>query len=126
MPRIPNTAMGAMRHQVVIQQATETGDGMGGQVRSWGEFATVWCAITPASGREVYQYGQVAASVSHTITMRHIAGVVPSMRVLYGTRVFAVNAVVNMGERDRFLRLAVTEHRAASADETVGTGREAV
>lgn len=109
--RALNTSPGAFRHRFNIESLTRTTDAGGGSASSWSTFATMWGNITPLNGSENYQADQVQASYTHVVTVRYLAGVKPSMRILYGSRVFQIHSVANIGENSRYLKLLCEEER---------------
>jgi SPP1 family predicted phage head-tail adaptor len=110
MPIAKGTA--SLRHQVQIQQLTEVSDSFGGAgTQQWATIAggTVWAAVEPASVREYVTAQQMAAEATTTIRMRYHAGVKPKMRVLYGSRVFDIQGIMDVDERHIELRLICIE-----------------
>lgn len=100
---------GRLRHRVTIQQVTRTRDGFGQPVESWSAFATVWAAVEPLRGREYFAAQQFAAETTHKITLRYLASVLPSMRVLFGSRVFRIEAIKDSAERNVQMELMCVE-----------------
>ena len=99
---------GRHRHRIVIQAATIIRDPMGGEVLTWEDRGTVWAEVAGASGLETLQAQQGQATVDHVITMRYRPGVVPTMRILHGGRIFDVLAVLE-DPRHTELRLMARE-----------------
>jgi SPP1 family predicted phage head-tail adaptor len=100
---------GELRHQITIQQSTESQNDYGEATSSWSEFATVWASVQPISGREFFAAQAVQAQVSTRIKIRYLPDVTPKMRVLFGSRVFRIEAVLNIDERNRELHLMCVE-----------------
>lgn len=102
---------GDLRHRVTIQAPPLTADAIRGVAT--GSPTTVAekvpVKIEPLDGRELVQAQQVAAHVTHRITMRYRAGVTPTQRIVFGTRTYHVIAVLNLEERNRWLRLLCVE-----------------
>lgn len=93
---------GKLRHRVTIQQATDGRDAVGGATLTWSTFqANFPVAIIPRSGREAEFGGRVSANVSHRIEGRYITGVTPKMRIVKGDRVFNIESILNVDERNR-------------------------
>jgi len=91
---------GNLRHRVTIQQVTETRDDMGGVTQTWSTFAaSLHAEIAPLSGRELLLARQVNAETTHRIRLRYRAGITPKMRVLFGSRIFAIESVLDTDER---------------------------
>lgn len=103
---------GTMRRRITIQNSTPTQNTSGDMVPSWGTYYTCWAEIQPATGRELMAAAQVQANISHTITIRWPGTsytISPSMRVLYKSRYFDIQAVINLDERNRTLQLLCLE-----------------
>lgn len=101
---------GSLRHPVQIQRPVDVTDGFGaaGQ-QNWETIATVWAAIEPASAREFVTAQQMAAEVNTLIRIRYFPGITPKMRVLYGTRWFDIQGIIDVDERHRHLHLVCVE-----------------
>jgi SPP1 family predicted phage head-tail adaptor len=100
---------GPLRHQIVIEEVTETRDSYGGVVETWSTFATVWASVGPIIGREYFASQQVQSEVTHKIRIRYLSGVTTKMRVAFDSRVFNIESVLNVDERDTEMVLMVTE-----------------
>ena len=104
--------IGKLRHRLTIQQSRRIGDGGGGSEGSWDDpikVATVWGSVKPLSGNERLRAMQLEARVSHRITIRYRTGITTAMRVLFGTRLFNIRAVLNLDERNRWLDIMAEE-----------------
>jgi len=99
---------GSLKHKIVIQTYSETQNDFGEVVKGWENFKTAYASITPLSAKEYYKAG-VQAEVSHKIEIRYIDGVKPKMRVMYGTRKFNIESVLNIREANKTLQLICTE-----------------
>lgn len=100
---------GQLRHKIVIQQAAYATDAYGGRIPTWSFWAYRQADVSPIDGREAQYAKTIAATVSHKVTIRYTPGVDPTMRLVFGTRVFAINAVLNVDERNREHGLYCTE-----------------
>jgi SPP1 family predicted phage head-tail adaptor len=101
--------IGKLRHRITIEQKAKVSDGAGGYTESWVPFVTIWASVDPVSGKEYYEAQQMQSSVSHKIRIRYKSGVLPSMRVNFKERIFAVESVINWEERNRDMMLMCTE-----------------
>lgn len=86
---------GALRHLVTIQQNTQTHDASGGLVDSWSTYYQVRAAVSTTGGREFYRARQTNSELTHEVTIYRLEGVEPKMRLLWGTRVFEIVAVLH-------------------------------
>lgn len=101
---------GRLRHQVTIQNYSESQDSTTGEVtKSWTEFATVRAAIEPLRGKEFFESQERFGVTMHRVIIRYLAGVNDTMRVKFGSRILAIKAVLNKDERNRWLELMCEE-----------------
>jgi SPP1 family predicted phage head-tail adaptor len=103
---------GKLTKRVTIQQraaGSPAKDAFGAPVTSWTTFAEVWASLEPVSGREFWAQQQVQSEVTIKVNIRYLAGVLPEMRILYGTRVLTIKHVIDPMERHDFLNLMCAE-----------------
>jgi len=100
---------GNLRHKLEIQENTPTRNAVGEEVDSWTTVATVWASIEPLSGVELLNAQQVAAETTVRIGLRYRSGVTAAHRIKFGARIFDINVVSNVGERNRELQLLCKE-----------------
>jgi len=102
---------GLLNKRVTLQTATVTQNSYGEEVRAWVpiQHGYRWASVEPLSGAERFAAQQVNPSVSHKVTIRALPGVTPKMRVLYGTRVLEIDAVLDLEERGEAMQLLCTE-----------------
>lgn len=101
---------GSLRHPVTIQETTTTTDDSGGVTETWTTHKSVDAAIRPLTGQEGFLAQQVPdAATTHEISIRYLSTVTPLMRVLFGSRIFNIRSVLNVGERNRETLLMTKE-----------------
>lgn len=100
---------GGMRQRIRIEQPVLTADGLGGSTRSWEEVTTVWAEIVSGRGDERYAAGQLTSQATHRIRLRWRDDITSAMRVVFGTRIFAIRAVIEHDGKRRSLELIVEE-----------------
>jgi SPP1 family predicted phage head-tail adaptor len=93
-PRVRAPDLGT---RIVIQQRATSQTARGQQVREWTDVCTVWSRVRQANGREVLAGQAINAAVSAVIEIRWRDGVSASMRVVDGSRIYNVEAVVDKG-----------------------------
>jgi SPP1 family predicted phage head-tail adaptor len=101
--------IGDLRHRISLESALRTSDGGGGAAVTWTAVADVWAAIRPQGGSEGLTLDRVAGAVPYDIWIRHRAGIVPAMRVRFGTRVFEIQSVTDIEDRGHWLKLGCEE-----------------
>jgi len=87
-------AAGKFDRRVTIQTVTETNTA-GSLAQSFSTFADVWAKLVDMRGDETFLANREHAKVEYRLEMRYLAGVVPKMRILDGTRTFDVQAVLS-------------------------------
>lgn len=103
MLRIP--PLGSLRHFIKFQSIDEDSD-----ESTWTDNGiTAMASIEPVSGRLLQTTMQVQASRTHRITMLYQPGITAAMRIIFGTRVFAITEVLDQDERHRVLELSAEE-----------------
>ena len=89
------TDAGPLRHRIRIETPTETRDATGGVTLVWTEKARRWASIRPLNGVELIQARAVHADVTHRVLIRHLPGMTPKDRIVFGSRVFDVQSAVD-------------------------------
>lgn len=102
---------GRLRHRVSIRALRITKDPTTGQVtKAWQEFAKVFAAVEPMTGKQFDGAEQNSSRVMTTVTIRWRAGVLPSMRIHHGSRILEIQAVLPDKRSGReFLTLPCSE-----------------
>jgi len=100
---------GNLKHKIEIQSYTETSNDLGEVTKGYSTFKTIYASITPLAGKEYFASKQVNAKVSHKIECRFISGVLPNMRIVYGTRIFNIESVINIREVNKTLQIMAVE-----------------
>lgn len=101
----------SLRHQVKLANQAQPGtrQPFGAAQPQAQSYATVRASIVALQGRDIYQATQFVSDVSHTVTIRYRPGVNAGDQVLYGQRVFRIQAALNPEERNIRLDLLCLE-----------------
>ena len=100
---------GNLRHRVSIQSLSGTLDSYGEPTSGWSTDETVWASIESISGNEVDIGEGQAGIITHSVSMRYTANATPKKRLLFGSRVFGIQSVLNHEERNEYLVLKCKE-----------------
>lgn len=97
---------GKLRHRIDLEQMTLTHNDYNEPIETWqpiGCYQRMPAAIIPLSGRESQFAGRTQATMSHRIETRYMKNVAEDarLRVKYGSRIFNVEGIMNVGGRDR-------------------------
>lgn len=84
--------------RLTLESPLRVADGGGGATITWIVEDALWAHVEPQSGRERLAADGASSRVAHRVTIRHRAGVTPEMRFVWGTRVLAIQAVLDDGE----------------------------
>lgn len=101
---------GKLRHRVTLQEYKEVLDQYGTPIdQGWQDVATVWASVEPIQGREYIQLQNTQSELTTRVRIRYRQGITPAIRVLYGTRVFDIQSVIDFEERHIELQLMCIE-----------------
>lgn len=104
---------GRLRHQVTIQQlvAGSPGQQLNGEPdESWTAYLTdVWASIEPLRGRELFAAQEHHSEITTRIELRYRPGVTAKMRVLHGSTVYNILAVLDPEQRHIKLQLLCSD-----------------
>ena len=101
--------VGKLRQRVTIQDKSVSQNSYGEEVITWTDFAKVWASVEPLRGREFLEGKQITAEVSTRIRIRYRSGILPEMRVEFGSIVYDIHAIIPVEERDREIHLMCQE-----------------
>jgi SPP1 family predicted phage head-tail adaptor len=100
---------GTLRHRITLQTRTASADSFGQPIETWSTLATVWASVNPLRGREFFTARQEHTDIDHRIICRANADMTTVHRVLWGSRIFDVQAVIRPEERPIELHLMAKE-----------------
>ena len=93
----------------MIESATQAADTSGALVDTYSTFATWWAKIIPTNGAETVSEGKVNSVVSVKMRGRYIAGITPTMRAKFGTRIYSIVSIINLNEQSAIMDLTLKE-----------------
>jgi SPP1 family predicted phage head-tail adaptor len=103
---------GSINKRVVIERqvtGSPAADEYGAPIYTWETLATVWAAVEPISGREFWAQQQVQSEITARIRIRYRNDVASGMRVVYGSRYYAIKSVIDPQEYHQELQLMCSE-----------------
>lgn len=101
---------GELKNKLSIETLTITQDTRGTPVDTWTEFANVWGAIKPISGREYFDSQTENTETTHRVIIRFLSGLTTKMRINHGGRLFDIESIINPKEQNRELILMCIEN----------------
>ena len=85
---------GQYKHRIVIQAPSTSVDAFGATVGGFVEYARVWANIRHVSGIESIKGDSIASNVKASIRIRYRPDIKASMRVVFGSDVYEIMAVL--------------------------------
>ena len=101
--------IGSLNRRVKIQAPAEARDEIGQPIpgaSGWVDFATVWANVRYLNGTETLKSDAPVSVARASIRIRRRDGLIANMRVLYGSTVFDVRAVLPDESSREFIDLA--------------------
>ena len=105
------TPTGRFNHRVELEKLKDppTVSATGEREKEYLIYAAVWAAFRTLSGGERLAAEQVAATLTHEITIRYRSDVKAEHRIVMGARIFDIKDVRDVDERHVELRMRCTE-----------------
>ena len=111
--RTPVGMVGHLRERVQLQSFLVTQSAVGDDVETWTTFATVRGRMEPMSASAAERAARETVTRRWRLTIRYRSDVTAANRVVWGTRQFNIEGVVNPDERRRYLTLDLVEFNAS-------------
>lgn len=100
---------GKLRSKISVERETLTKDSVGGQQSTWTRIYFAFAWIRPVSGFERVQAQKLEADITHDIFIRFTKDLKPQDRIIYNDRIMQIRAVLNVEERNQWLRIKADE-----------------
>lgn len=95
-----------------IEQPTESPDGVGGTVRGWTTYATMWAKVRVSSALEIARIGAQLSNVTRTFVVRNLSaakGITTAMRVIYESEAYNIASSTSDTPRDQVMNIVATK-----------------
>ena len=103
--------IGDLRHKITFQTYLKADDGYKGGPKSWTNFVTVWASVETPSGREYFFSQQIKVEITHKVKIRYRDDLTEKMRILFGTRVLAIESILDIKERHEVFEILCREEK---------------
>jgi SPP1 family predicted phage head-tail adaptor len=100
---------GKYNKRIAVQVVTETNDDYLSKTTAWATNRHIWCSIKPLSGYEKLQAGAISSGVSHRIKTRYDSVLSVKNRLLWNSRTFKIQSIININEANKELELMTIE-----------------
>jgi SPP1 family predicted phage head-tail adaptor len=85
---------GTLRHRVTVEQPVRGRDAAGQPLTDWKRVAELWADLLHKNGAETIRADQDASTVQASIRIRYRTDLDASMRVVHGTKIYRITAVL--------------------------------
>jgi SPP1 family predicted phage head-tail adaptor len=111
-----NLSAGTLRHVITVQAPSTVAGPLGLDPTAWVTVLTTRASIQSITSKQLFQSGSFTAQVTHQIIIRYPgAGIIqPNQRITSGDNVYVVQAVDNVGERNRVVKILAMELNGVS------------
>ena len=100
---------GELKQRITIQIPQRSKNAFGEWIDTFADWVTVWAALEPLTGGRYLQSKQLTAEVTGVVRIRYRTGLLPTMRLLYGMRIFNIVSIVQPKEAKRELHIYYRE-----------------
>lgn len=102
---------GPLRHRITLQQRGLVQDPDSGEmIPGWTDWAKVWARIDYLSARDLIAAQAAQSKITARIVMRYRPGVLPTMRILYRSKVYSIEGALPDNKSGlEYLTLPVSE-----------------
>lgn len=100
---------GKFNKVITLQHQQEIISDYGGVKVEWVDFKTVRASVEPLQGNEFFSAAQSHSETKLRVRIHYLEGVLPTMRVKYDDRLFAITAIIDSKESHRELQLMCKE-----------------
>ncbi|MDD4802295.1 MAG: phage head closure protein [Syntrophomonas sp.] len=108
--------IGDMRHRITFLKITHSinENGFGSEVME--EYMTVWAAVNNLTGKEFFAAAQVNAENTVKFTIRYLAGLDQSMKIIFQGKTYNITAIDNIKYQNRYMEIKAMEVDADGQD----------
>lgn len=109
--RFRRTPIGEMTRRIKLQRPQQKSGDTGEMEKVYTTYTAAWAKIRTLSGGERMAAQQVAATLTHEITMAYRSGLTirADDRIVYGSRIFDIKDIRNVDEANIEIRMRCTE-----------------
>ena len=103
------TSAGELRHRVTFQTVTASNSGTGGVTYTTTDYAQRWAKVEGLRSIEFFTAKAVQAERALRFTVRYDSGITAQMRILYETRTYHIEGLMDLDGRQRWLTILAVE-----------------
>lgn len=96
---------GRLDQRVTIERVTYTQDPMGGMTEEWAPLVTLWAAVEPLNGRELFAASTTLSETTTRVRIRYRPDLTVIDRINHNGTLYDITAIINPKSGDRELVL---------------------
>jgi len=100
---------GRFRHRLTLQKKTETRTASGDVAYTWVTDSTVWGAIEPLTGKEIFAASQTQSELSVRVLIRYHATIATTWRIVNDGLAYSILSISNSDSRDRIMEIMCSQ-----------------
>jgi SPP1 family predicted phage head-tail adaptor len=100
---------GSLDTRVTVQAQSLSQNEYGESIITWVEFAVIWASVEQLSGRDRWALEQIHSPVTTRVLIRPLAGLLSSMRIVFGDRTLSIESIVLSRKRQDFVEVMCSE-----------------
>jgi len=79
------------------------------RTEAWATTYTEWVFIRPISASEIIKSNREEMAVTHRVKMDYRSGITRALKIVWGSREFDIESVININESNREIEILATE-----------------
>ena len=83
-----------LSERVTLQQKSVTKNGIGEELVTWADIATVWAEVIPLRGREFFAANQIQQAADIRVRIRERAGLTPDLRLVWKSQPYDITGLI--------------------------------
>lgn len=83
-----------LSERVTLQQKSVTKNGIGEEIVTWSDVATVWAEVIPLRGREFFAANQIQQAADIRVRIRERAGLSPDLRLVWKSQPYDITGLI--------------------------------
>ncbi|MGG1916045.1 phage head closure protein [Priestia megaterium] len=95
--------------RITFQVSGQGVDSEGYPIEGWTDVKTVWAMIKTLTGKEVFQAMTTKTEKTTRFVIRYTTGIDEDMRILFGTRIFNIQSIINDDEQNKTMTIIGVE-----------------
>ena len=101
--------IGELKNRITLQKLIATTNDNGFEVEDWQNYKTVWASVSNLYGKEYFEAAAIQAEKTVKFTIRFIACIDESMRIMFKNKVYNITFIDNIKYQNKFIEIKALE-----------------